>query len=284
MRVETPVSGRRRQPATPFSGGDSPPIVEVSRPSLSAAQTRSPVDLGPVGHLNRMLATPIAAVAFLLGFAPGQLSLQSLTLTLVGLLRMTDGQAFHILQGGLIAYAGILLDRADQLVMEKKGRPSTWTIYLGVVVDRMVEVALCAAAVFVAFAGVGLPAPLVSLPAPAIAFVGAAMAGLLLAHRALKTQCDVLVLRTHLLARQRLPAPVAVPRHRVARPFLGRVIGRDEWLLAWVVCIATGQAVLFMLAATALGVLWLLEGLVMLHRHLKDPEVLASKVLGPGYP
>lgn len=255
------------------------------RPSPSAAQVQAPPALGPMGTLHRAVSRPIASLVLLLGFAPGQLSLQSLTLTLVGLARMWGGSWEHVAQGAGIAYAGILLDRADQWVMEKRGRPSAWTVYLGIAVDRLVEVSLVVGAAVVAVAGQRMPLESLVPASPTLVVVLAAVgAGLVLAHRALVASADMLILRQHLLTRQRLPAPVAFSRHAVARPFFARLVGRDEVLLGWAVSLTLGQAVLFLVALGVAAFLWILEDLVLLHRRLKEPEVHASALLGPDPP
>src|SRR5207253_278500 len=96
----------------------------------------------PLSRANRILAMPIGALFLVLGVAPGQLSLQSLTLTAAGLVRMADGDWWHVVLGAGICYLGLLADRADLLIMERKGRPAPFTAFLGAAIDRLVEVGL----------------------------------------------------------------------------------------------------------------------------------------------
>ena len=55
---------------------------------------------------------------------------------------MADGQWKHLVVGSLLVYLALLLDNADTLIGQRKGRPGTWTLFLGLTVDRLVEVAI----------------------------------------------------------------------------------------------------------------------------------------------
>ncbi len=217
---------------------------------------------------------------------PEAACLQSLWLTLVGFYRMMDGTFPHVAQGTLLASAGLLFDRADQWLMETKGRPSPWTLYLGIVFDRLVEIVLVGAAAWLAVLGYGgysHHAILTFQPGTAIV-VAVVAAGLHLAHRALEAAGDVLVLRQHLLSRQRLPAPMRVVRGSGARPYLGRFVGRDEWMLGWAIGLMAGEPAIVLLAGVALGLGLVVEDLILVHIRLRQSEARSSLLLGPEYP
>jgi hypothetical protein len=240
----------------------------------------------PLTLLNRLLARPIAFVFLLLGFAPGQLSIQSFTLTFLALATMADGQWPHLLAGSGLVYLGLLFDRADLLIAERKGRPAPWTTFLGHTVDRLIEVALVVALGVLTVRGVsGAPVPSwAPLSDGWILVVCAATAGLWMARSALESHAETLLLRLHLLSTRRLPGPSAIPRHRVAQAVIGRIGGRDETLLAWCIGVALGQLEITLILIAAVQFAALAEGLVLFNLRLRDPEVEASRILGPDYP
>ncbi|MEA3144282.1 MAG: hypothetical protein QOG31_1606 [Thermoplasmata archaeon] len=256
----------------------------------SAGPVRAPVGHGPLpsplAAINRALARPIAFLFGVLGFAPGQLSIQSFTLTVAALATMADGQWPHLLTGAGIVYLGLLFDRADLLIAEKKGRPAPWTQFLGLAVDRLIEVAIVVALGVLTVRGVkGSPIPhLAPLSDGWILVVCAATAGLWMARRALENHAETLLLRTHLLTMRRLPGPSAIPRHRVAQPVIARLAGRDESILLWCIGVAFAQLDLTLLVLCVLQILCVLEALVLFNLRLRDPEVEASRILGPEYP
>jgi hypothetical protein len=239
----------------------------------------------PLAAVNRALARPIAFLFGILGFAPGQLSIQSFTLTVAALATMADGQWPHLLTGAAIVYIGLLFDRADLLIAEKKGRPAPWTQFLGIAVDRLIEVAIVVALGVLTVRGVrGSPIPhLLPLSDGWILVACAATAGLWMARRALESHAETMLLRTHLLQSRRLPGPSAIPRHRVAQPVIARLAGRDESILLWCVGVAFAQLDLTLLLLCSLQVLCVLETLVLFNLRLRDPEVEASRILGPEY-
>lgn len=264
-------------------------VVEGAYRHRSAGPLRAPAANArpsPLDQVNRALARPVAALFGALGFAPGQLSIQSFTLTAAALAAMADGQWRHLLTGAGIVYLGVLLDRADLLIAERKGRPAPWTQFLGVAVDRLIEVALVVALGVLTVSGVhGGPIPrLAPLSDGWILVVCAATAGLWMARRALETHAETMLLRTHLLQMRRLPGPSAIPRHRVAQPVIARLAGRDESILLWCVGVALAQLDLTLLLLFALQVLCIVEALVLFNLRLRDPEVEASRILGPNYP
>ncbi|HUR61387.1 MAG TPA: hypothetical protein VM286_03365 [Candidatus Thermoplasmatota archaeon] len=239
----------------------------------------------PLTLLNRALAAPIAFLFGILGFAPGQLSIQSFTLTAAALFTMADGTWPHLMAGAAMVYLGLLFDRADLLIAEKRGRPSPWTQFLGVTVDRLIEVALVVALGVLTVRGVtGSPIPPLALLTDGWTLVVcAATAGLWMARKALETHAETLLLRTHLLTMRRLPGPSAIPRHRVAQPVIGRLAGRDESVLAWCLGVALSQLDVTLLLLGSLQLLALIEGVVLFNLRLRDPEVEASRILGPDY-
>jgi hypothetical protein len=248
----------------------------------SAAQGPHP---SPLAQLNRAAATPIASLFGILGFAPGQLSIQSFTLTAAALAAMSDGQWPHLVTGAALVYLGLLFDRADLLLAERKGRPAPWTQFLGVAVDRLIEVALVVALGVLTVRGVrGSPFPrLAPLSDGWTLVVCAATAGLWMARRALESHAETLLLRTHLLTMRRLPGPSAIPRHRVPRPAIGRIAGRDESILVWCIGLASSQLDLTLLVLGSVQLAALVESLVLFNLRLRDPEVEASRILGPDY-
>lgn len=239
----------------------------------------------PLTLLNRGLAQPIAFLFGILGFAPGQLSIQSFTLTAAALATMADGTWPHLLAGASLVYLGLLFDRADLLIAEKKGRPAPWTQFLGVAVDRLIEVALVVALGVLTVRGVkGSPIPPLAILSDGWTLVVcAATAGLWMARKALETHAETLLLRTHLLATRRLPGPSAIPRHPVAQPVLGRLAGRDESVLLWCLGVALSQLDVTLLVLASIQLVALVEGLVLFNLRLRDPEVEASRILGPDY-
>jgi hypothetical protein len=255
----------------------------------SAGPVRAPAghapQPSPLTRVNRALARPIAFLFTLLGFAPGQLSIQSFTLTVAALATMADGQWPHLLTGALLVYVGLLFDRADLLIAERKGRPSPWTQFLGVAVDRLIEVAIVVALGVLTVRGVkGSPVPhLTPLTDGWILVVCAATAGLWMARRALESHAETMLLRTHLLTMRRLPGPSAMPRHRVAQPVIARLAGRDESILLWCVGVAFGQLDLTLILLCVAQLVCVVEALVLFNLRLRDPEVEASRILGPEY-
>lgn len=240
----------------------------------------------PLAQVNRALARPVALLFGALGFAPGQLSIQSFTLTAAGLATVAGGQGLHLLGGAAIVYLGLLFDRADLLLAERRGRPSAWTQFLGVAVDRIIEVALVVCLGVLTVRGVaGSPVPPLSLLSDGWTLVVcAATTGLWMARRALETHAETLLLRTHLLRMRRLPGPSAIPRHRVAQPLFSRLAGRDECILVWCVGVALAQLDLTLLVLGLVQAACLVEALVLFNLRLRDPEVEASRILGPDYP
>jgi hypothetical protein len=240
----------------------------------------------PLARANRLLAQPIAALFLVLGVAPGQLSLQSLTLTAVGLLRMADGTWSHVLLGAAIVYLGLLADRADLLIMERKGRPAPWTLFLGLAIDRLVEGAVVVGLGALVLLGVAQsPFPPLHLLTEGWTLVACAAAvGLLLGARALEAMAETLMLRTHLLATRRLPGTTQLSGRPPTRSFLAPMVGRDETILLACLAAAFNQMEVGLLVIAALQALAFLEQLVLFRQRLKDSESEASRILGPDYP
>lgn len=232
----------------------------------------------PLWHLNAALARPIAALFGLLGIAAGQLSLQSVTLTAVGLLRAAGGSRAEIVQGVLIVYAGLLFDRADDLLAQRGKGPSAWSRFLGAMADRLVEVAL-----LVALAWLAVQAPTTWPVSPGMHLVAIVLVlGALFLARSASLTGDLVVLRLHLSSARRLPGPSAVPRVPQAQPWLARWFDRDAFVLTWALGVAAGwlQATTFVLLAMQLLVA--LETFVLVWSRRKDPEPHAADVLARG--
>jgi hypothetical protein len=261
----------------------------VAFEELDPARRRAPQsERSLLWHVNATLARPLATFFGLLGVAPGQLSLQSLWLTVVGLVRMASGEWSHVAQGALIVYLGLLLDRADFLLSEEKGRPAAWGTYLGLLVDRLVEASLVVGLGVLAAVGISgqpraLPAWDFLAPSDAVVLAVAALATMLV-WRLAGAYADVLYLRTHLLVIRRLPGPSIISRRPQGIERLNRLFDRDMLVLAWLLGVVLAQvqltlAVLFLAHLAALA-----ESIVLFWHRRKDPEPQASRILGRDYP
>jgi phosphatidylglycerophosphate synthase len=236
---------------------------------------------------NTFLARPIAALFGALGIAPGQLSLQSLTVTLVGLLRLSTGDWSHLVQGALIVYGGMLLDRADQILAAEKGSPSAWGLFLGLMVDRLVEAGLVIGLAVLAAVGVhDAPAGLRPWefvpPAWAVVLAVAAVSAMLCA-RLVGAYADLLALRTHLLVIRRLPGPSAIPRRPQGVERLNRIFDRDLLVLVWVVGVVLAQVQLTLALVLLAHLAALAESVALFWSRRRDPEPQASRILGRDY-
>ena len=237
---------------------------------------------------NTFLARPVAALFVALGVAPGQLSIQSLTVTLVGLLRMATGDWPHVVQGSLVVYGGLLLDRADQLVAQAKGRPPAWSVFLGALVDRLVEVGLVVALAVLLLVGVhGAPSGLrpwqFAPPAWGVVLAVGAI-GAMLAARLAATYADLFALRTHLLSARRLPGPSILPRASHGVGALARLFDRDLLVLAWALGCVLVQPELALALILLAHVAGLAEVVGQVWSRRRDPEPMASRVLSADWP
>ena len=234
----------------------------------------------PLWHLNALLARPLAAFFGLLGIAPGQLSLQSVTLTTVGILRAASGDWSHLVQGGLIVYFAMLLDRADDELAARSTKPNTaWGRFLGLMSDRLVEAGLV---VCLAWLAVMTDAASWPLSTPHYLIVVAALAAGLMLARLAATYGDLLILRIHLANARRLPGPSAIPRQEQASPLVSRLLDRDFFVVAWAVGLAVEQVQLAAFVLLGAQVLVLMEGFVLFWSRRKDPEPHAAHVLSRG--
>lgn len=230
----------------------------------------------PLWHLNAALAQPIAWLFGLLGVAPGQLSLQSLTLTIVGLLRAADGEWAHLAQGAGIVYLGVLVDRADDLLAER-GTLSAWGRFLGLLVDRLVECALVVAMGWLALRSDATPWPLAT---PHFLIVVATLLAVLLLAQLVSVYGDLLVLRIHLARTRRLPGPAAPAGD--AAPALARLFDRDFLMLAWALGIVTQQVQVAAFVMLGAQLLVLAETVPLFWSRRRDPEPHAARVLARG--
>lgn len=276
------------QRESPIPNGSPPPGVPVE--DLDPAHRRGPSpEHSLLWEVNAFLARPVARLFGLLGFSAGQLSLQSLTLTVVGLLRMASGHWDHVVQGTLVVYGGLLLDRADHLLAEEKGRPPAWGLFLGQVADRLVEVGLVLGLAAVVAAGVtDVPSALDHPWEPfatrwALVLAGAAMAAMLL-WRLAGAYADVLYLRTHLLLMRRLPGPSIMPRTPQGVDRLNRLFDRDLLILAWLVGLVLVQPQLTLMVILLAHLGALIETLALFWQRRRDPEPQASRIMGRDYP
>jgi hypothetical protein len=248
---------------------------------MDPARRRAPApERSLLWRVNAALARPVASLFLLLGFTAGQLSFQSLTVTLVGLLRMASGDWGHVVQGALVVYGGLLLDRADHLVAQAKGRPPAWGTFLGLLVDRRVEVGLLLGLAALLVLGIdGGPDAWRPLSTRwALVACGGALAALL-TWRLAAAYSDVLALRTHLLVARRLPGPSPVLRRPAATPFFTRWVDRDLLVVVWAGGLALGQLQATALAWLGLSFLGLCESIALFWRRRRDPEPHANRVL-----
>jgi hypothetical protein len=257
---------------------------------LDPARRRAPrPERSLLWEAHTALARPVARLFGLLGIAPGQLSLQSLTLTAVGVLRLAGGGWANAVQGALIVYGGFLLDRADWVLAQEKGRPAAWPAFLGLLVDRLIDAALVVALAVLLAVGVGgrpsgLPPAFAPLGPDAAFVLAAATLAALLVCRLASAYADILYLRAHLLTARRLPGPSAMPRGPQGIERLNRVFDRDLLVLAWFVGILLAQVQLLLWALLAVHLLALAESVVLFWHRRKDPEPQAIRVLRPDYP
>jgi hypothetical protein len=248
----------------------------------------SPLDLrpprqraahSPLWHLNAVLARPIAALFGLLGVAPGQLSLQSVTLTVIGLLRAANGDWSEVVQGTLLVYAGLLLDRADDLLASRAKLVPAWSRFLGLVADRVVESTLLVAMIWLA---PGVQRGWEPLGPRHFDLLVASLLATLLLGRLAAAYGDLLTLRLHLNQARRLPGPSARSTPHPVRPLLSRFVDRDTFILVWVAGVITGQI------QAAAGILLvgqfvvLLEQMILFWSRRRDPEAHATHVLVNG--
>ncbi|MHB1260584.1 MAG: hypothetical protein ACYC2H_02585 [Thermoplasmatota archaeon] len=257
---------------------------------LDPARRRAPPsERSLLWHVNAALARPLAVLFGLLGVAPGQLSLQSLWLTIVGLLRMASGEWSHVVQGALVVYVGLLLDRADHLLSEDKGKPPAWGVFLGLLVDRLVEAALVVALGLLLAVGITkAPGPLVDpweiLPTAQALVMALAALAVMLVWRLGSAYADVLYLRTHLLVIRRLPGPSIIPRRPQGVERLNRLFDRDLLVMAWLIGVVLAQVQLTLAVILVAHVAALAESVVLFWHRRKDPEPQASRILGRDYP
>lgn len=229
----------------------------------------------PLWHLNAALAAPIAWLFGLLGVAPGQLSLQSVTLTVVGLVRAASGEWSHVAQGAGIVYLGVLVDRADDLLAERAS-VTAWSRFLGLLADRLIECALVVALGWFALVGDGPAWPLAT---PQFLMVVATLLAALLLSQLVAVYGDLLVLRIHLARTRRLPGPDA-PTSGTAR--LARLFDRDFFMLTWAVGVVVQQVQVAAIVLLGAQTLVLLEAVPLFWARRRDPEPHAARVLARG--
>lgn len=232
----------------------------------------------PLWQLNAALTRPAAALFGVLGIAPGQLSLQSVTLTVVGLLRAAGGGRAEVLQGVLLVYAGLLLDRADELLANRGKAATAWGRFLGQFADRIVEAALVLALAWLHLRGTTPTGPLAT--GPYLGVVAALLAGLFLARSATATG-DLLILRQHLVQARRLPGPATLAPPGL-QPRLSRWLDRDAFVAIWCLGVALGFAQVAALALLAMQAALLIEAIVVFWARSKDPEAHAATLLVRG--
>lgn len=266
------------------------PPPGVTPNDLDPGRRRAPpAEHSLLWEVNAFLARPIAKGAAMLGFASGQLSLQSLTLTLVGLLRMASGDWAHVVQGTLVVYGGLLLDRADHLLGEATGRPAPWGLFLGLTADRLVEAGLILGLAVLLVQGVtGVPSGLdhawTPFAAPWALVLAAGTLAAMLLWRMAGAYADVLYLRTHLLVVRRLPGPSVIPRTPQGVERLNRLFDRDLLILAWLLGAVLVQVQLALLVILAAHLGALVETLALFWQRRKDPEPQASRILSQRFP
>lgn len=259
--------------------------MEGTLPAFARAPARTERRESPLVRFNTALAYPLASFFRVLGFAPGQLSLQSLTVTIVGLVQMADGAWTRMVMGAGIVYFALLLDRADRIITRRHGKAAPWTVFLGLTVDRLIEVALMVGLGILTIRGLhDSPIPQVAvLTDNWVLVLGTATAGLMMGVKAIGAYSDLHLLRLHLVSTRRLPGPSAIPRTRPVFAIIEPLAGRDETILIWCVGVMLGQLDLTLIVLCTLQVLLVVERLVLFRLRLKDPEVDASRVLNSDF-
>lgn len=267
--------------------GPFPPVPPYD---LDPARRRAPPqERSPLWRLNTAAARPIARFFAMLGVAPGQLSLQSLTLTIVGLVRLASGEWSHVVQGALIVYGGLLLDRADWVLAQELGRPRAWGTFLGLFVDRVVEAGLVVALCMLLLVGLdgvpaGLPDAWSLVSTRGALVVGATTLAAMFLWRLVASYTEVLSLRSHLLSTRRLPGPSLIVRRPQGVERLNRWFDRDLLIVAWLVGAVLGQVQLTLVVLLAAHGAAVLESVALFWHRSKDPEPTASRVLAADYP
>ncbi|MEA3137442.1 MAG: hypothetical protein QOC71_1723 [Thermoplasmata archaeon] len=257
---------------------------------LDPARRRAPPsERSLLWHVNAALARPLAKAFGFAGVSPGLLSLQSLWLSIVGLVRMASGEWSHVVQGALVVYLGLLFDRADHILSEEKGKPPAWGVFLGLLVDRLVDAALVVAlgvllAVGITEAPRALLDPWEFLPTTAALVMALGALATMLVWRLGSAYADVLYLRTHLLTIRRLPGPSIIPRRPQGVERLNRIFDRDLLVLAWLVGVVTTQVQVTVAVILAAHLGALVESIILFWHRRKDPEPQASRILGREYP
>lgn len=260
--------------------------MEGTLPAFVQSKRRIERRDSPLTRFNTALAHPIAAFFRVLGFAPGQLSVQSLTVTIVGLVQMADGTWTHMATGAATIYFALLLDRADALIAQRHGKTGPWTVFLGLAVDRLVDLSLIVGLGILTVRGVqDAPIPAwAALSTGWVLVLGTATAGLLMCVKALGAYSDLHLLRHHLLTTRRLPGPSAIPRTREARAIIEPLFGRDETILVWCAGVILGQLELTLIVLATAQLLLLVERIVLFRLRLRDPEMDAIRVMGTSFP
>lgn len=230
-----------------------------------------------------MLARPVAVLFGSLGFAPGQLSLQSLTLSILGVLRMADGRVGHIWQGAAIIYVGLLLDRADDLIAARRGRIGTWPIFLDVMANRIVEALLIVTLGVLAVRAESAVPSWEPMSNPwFLVVLGATLAAMLLWHLAM-TYGDLLALRTHLLVARRIPGPSNLAVDPPVLAYVTLVFDRDLFVLLWAAGAVLEQYQLTAVLLCAFYTAALVEAIVVVWRRRLEPETHAGRILATDY-
>jgi hypothetical protein len=242
--------------------------------------------LYPMSTLNSWTARPFAAAFAALRLTPNMVSFLSLATSLAGCALWAYPSARNLLLGALLVHLGLVFDHADGQVARRRKMGSTWGMYLDMLIDRIVEVAVVLGLLAASLAGparlAGLPAPWQPLGTTGVALLAAGTMGAMQVWRFLNAYNDVLYLRSHLRETKRLPVPgqgAAQPK----RPLVPIVLNRDLALLVAVVGAALGQP------QATLGLLLLMhlqacaEKVVVFRLRHKAPEGAAAMVLGDEY-
>ena len=244
--------------------------------------------LYPLSTFNSWTARPFSYALWKLGFTPNQVSLLSLLVSVVGLLRAADGVWSHMVQGALLVHLGLVLDHADGQVARRSGKGSTFGMFLDMVIDRAVEIGLVLTLALAQWMGVRavpdlLPAPWEPLGTPWFLVACIATVGAMMLWRFLGAYTDILYLRSFLLAQKRLPQPDLRPASLAKRPLVPWVFNRDWVLAIWAVGLVLGQVQGTLLLLLALHLLSCLEKVVVFTVRHRQPEADASRILAKDY-
>ncbi len=245
---------------------------------------RDQVRLYPLSRFNSWCARPLSAM--FAGWAtPNQVSVLSLAVSLAGLVLVASAQWDLMALGAGLVHVGLLLDHADGQVARRQGTGSTLGMYIDMVFDRIVEIAMIVALIPALAAGISeAPIEPVWSVEPWLATWLAMLAlGTMMLWRFLNAYNDVLYLRSHILETGQVPSPAARPKKLLKRPLIPWVFNRDWVLAIWALGVLTAQIHAMVVLLLVLHTLVSIEKVLVFRARHQDPEGDAARVLGKDY-